>query len=121
MAEWDGPEKMSVVLEKFVEPYLEMATDERGFRNLLTLGVVAWNAALLPEERRMATLDDVFRKHQMPDADQQIMRSLLQELIDRKNAYFSTNRRSIIHFVLTDTGDGYYLNVVSSLPTPPAS
>jgi len=116
-AEWDGLEKMSDVLEAFVEPYMEMATDERGYRNLLNLGMAAWNAALLLEETRIATLDDLFRKHEVSGAS----RALMQELIDRKKAYFSTNRRSIIGFVLTDTGDGYYLNVVSTLPVPPAS
>ena len=51
---------------------------------------------------------------------QELLRGILQELINRKEAYFSTNRRSVVDFVLTNTGDGYHLNVVSTLSTPPA-
>ncbi len=64
MAEWDGIEKMSKVLEEFVEPYMDMATDEQGYRTVLTLGMLAWNAALLPASGRISGLDDFFRKHQ---------------------------------------------------------
>jgi hypothetical protein len=120
MAEWDGIEKMSAVLQKFVEPDMEMATDEQGYRTVLTLGMVAWNAALLPEDLRISGLDDSFRKHRVRGARQELLRGILQELINRKQAFFSTSRRSIVDFVLTNTGDGYYLNVVSMLLTPPA-
>jgi hypothetical protein len=120
LAEWDGIEKMSVVLEKFIEPYKNMAADEQQFRNLLNLGAVAWNVALLPEDRRMAAIDAFFSKYQTPGEHRKFARLLLQELIDRKEAHFSTNRRSIVDFVLTDTGDGYHLNVVSTFPNEPA-
>src|SRR4051812_46828121 len=47
-----GREKMSEVLEDFIEPYRDMADGENALRKLLTLALLAWNAALLPEDRR---------------------------------------------------------------------
>jgi len=120
MDEWDGPEKMSDVLEKFVEPYKEKVTNEHGLRNLLNLGAAAWNAALLPENDRKAVIDDVLREHRIPSADEEFVRGFLQELIDRKKAYYSANRRYFGGVVLTNMGDGYHLSVISSLPLPPA-
>jgi hypothetical protein len=46
-------EKMSEVLEQFVEPYWEELPDTADdFRKILTIGVAAWNAALLPEDEQ---------------------------------------------------------------------
>jgi len=121
LVELPGIEKMSDVLENFVDPYIDMATDARSFRSLLALGVAAWNAALLAVDRRMAVIDDALRNRKESGANQDFVRAIIQNLIDRKLAHFSANRRAILGFDLKDTGDGYYLRVVSSLPKPPAS
>ena len=55
----EGQEKMSAVLEDFVEPYRDMAETYDEFHNLLDLAMLAWNAALLPEDKRRAMVDDV--------------------------------------------------------------
>ena len=54
-----GGEKMSEVLEDFVEPYQELADTDDSFRKLLTLGMLAWNAALLPQDQRWAMIDEM--------------------------------------------------------------
>jgi len=120
MVPWDGLEKMSDVLEEFVEPYKDKVTNEQGLRNLFNLGAAAWNAALLPEDDRKAVLDGVLREHRIPSADQEFVRGFLQELIDRKEAHYSANRRYFGGVVLKNMGDSYHLSVVSSLPLPPA-
>jgi hypothetical protein len=114
-------EKMSAVLESFVEPYMEMAATEAGFRCLLNLGVVAWNASLLPADEQREKIDKLLEKRQVPQADATSLRSLLRELLDRKKAYYGANRRAIINYVLRDSGNGYHLSVMSSLPVPPAT
>src|SRR3954471_12797318 len=52
-----GREKMSEVLEEFIEPYSDLADTDEAFEKLLNLGVLAWNAALLPEDERQAIID----------------------------------------------------------------
>jgi hypothetical protein len=62
LVEPKGQEKMSAVLEAFVEPYLELADTENGQQVLFHLAVLAWNASLLPEEKRQAMMDDVLKE-----------------------------------------------------------
>ena len=50
-------EKMSVVIESFVEPYLEMVEEDEAVKRLITLAIVAWNAALLPLEAQATMFD----------------------------------------------------------------
>jgi len=116
LVEVPGLEKMSDVLENFVDPYIDMVTDARSFRSLLNLGVAAWNAALLPVDRRMALIDDALSARKVSGAEQEFIQAIIQNLIVRKLAHFSANRRAILGFDLKDTGDGYYLRVVSSVP-----
>ena len=47
-----GAERLSDVRAEFVAPYAQLAADEAACRKLLTLSVVAWTAALLPEGRQ---------------------------------------------------------------------
>jgi hypothetical protein len=112
-----GREKMSEVLEDFIEPYRDLADTEDAFRKLLNLGMLAWNAALLPEDKRRAMIDETlgagFSRASSPDRAQ--ARGFVEEMVRRKLEHFPDNRRSIISFELTDTGTGYHLAVASTL------
>jgi hypothetical protein len=116
-----GREKMSEVLEDFVAPWMELADTEDGYRKLITLGVLAWNAALLPDGKQEAMIDQVLREGmpRISPAERTTVRALIQEMIDRKSAHFASNRRAIISFDLRDTGSSYHLSVISTLDQPP--
>jgi hypothetical protein len=118
-----GQEKMSDVLEDFIEPYMGSVEDEDAHRKLLSLGVLAWNAALLPEDRRKAMIDDFVSKGFPPgSADLATkLRSLVDSMVERKLAHFASNRRAIISFELKDTGRDFHLTVASTLEDSPAS
>jgi hypothetical protein len=112
-----GREKMSDILEDFVEPYEESAPDEDSYRKLLNLGVLAWNAALLPEDQRRTAIDETLREG-LPGSskeDRALAKALIEMLVRRKQERFAANQRVIISFELTDTGDGYHLTVASTL------
>jgi hypothetical protein len=111
-----GPEKMSDVLESFVEPWMTSATTTDAFRRLLTLGMAAWNAALLPADKQAAFIDDLAVNGRVPAAGRPMFRSIIQEMIDRKQAFFSQNTRAIVSMELMDSGDEPYLTVGSTLP-----
>jgi len=110
-----GYEKMSEVLEEFVRPFLE----ESGYetvdqqRKVFDLAVLTWNISLFPEDQQDQELNEVVK--QAPADIQLPLRRLLNRMIARKNAYFSQNRRAIMGFELTDTGDDFHLQVASSV------
>ena len=54
--------KMSVILEAFVEPYMDHVETLQSYRTLLTTAMVAWNLSLLPEEQRPAKLEDALKR-----------------------------------------------------------
>jgi len=112
-----GREKMSEVLEEFIEPYSDLADTDEAFEKLLNLGVLAWNAALLPEDERQAIIDKTVETG-LPGsskADRTLAREVIETLIRRKQEHFAANQRAIISFKLTDTGDGLHLSVASTL------
>ncbi len=112
----DDTEKMSDVLGKFVEPYVEYTDLEDSYRKLITLAILAWNASLLPEKDGQFLIDGVFEKG-LPKRETEIktgLREIVDQLVARKQAYFSRYRRQIIDFDVVDLGDQYYLSVAST-------
>ncbi len=109
-----GAAKMSEVLLEFVEPYMESAPTEDALRKLLTLAIVAWNAALIPPAEREALI----RKTEdgLPPDMRSDFRAILEPMILRKQQLFSDNRRAIIEYELTMRPAGPYLQVMSTLP-----
>ena len=106
---------MSDVLRDFVEPYRKFTDTEDAYRKLLTLGVVAWGAALLPKKEQQDRVDSILSKG-IPTADGELetgLKEIVNRLIVRKETHFSEYRRDIIDFELKDTGSGYHLSVAS--------
>jgi len=105
--------KMSQVIEQFIEPYIDEEGTGVGLRALVSVGIIAWNLALLPPLEREAELlaaADRFSDHVQLD-----LIRFLRELIARKLQHFPEYRRMVMEFTLTDESDGgYYLQVVSS-------
>ena len=79
--------------------------------------MLAWNAALLPEDQRQTAIDETLREG-LPGsskADLAQAKAFIETLVRRKVERFAANQRAIISFELTDTGDGYHLTVASTL------
>ena len=112
-----GHEKMSEVLEDFIEPFQDLADNEDAYRKLLSLAMVAWNAALLPEDRQRAMIDKMIEVGlaKASRSDRIHTRKLVEIMVQRKQSLFVSNKRMIISFELTDTGSGYNLSVMSTL------
>ena len=82
----------------------------------LDMGVVAWNLALMPEEKREATLAEVLGAEDLGGtaADRTLVREMLMAMLRRKEEHFAENRRAIISYELVDRGHDFYLSVVST-------
>ncbi len=113
-----GGLKMSTVFEEFVSPLLDSVDGRAECKKLFSIAQVAWNAALEPESRRDAMLDDMI-KTAMPMASleaRQGCRELLDSLVARKLESFAKYQRPIFSFQLDELEDGgYYLSVASGV------
>jgi hypothetical protein len=136
-------ESMSGTILDFIEPYRQFAPDEESFGKLVALGIVAWNVALLPESERTEALDEfaraalreqgrsrvgrlvrwvvnrlsfgLVRLNRSEAADLQTFKANAHEMIERKERAFGHNRRFILDYTVSGTGDEAKLFVVSTL------
>lgn len=115
-----GQVKMSEVLEDFVEPYLEEIEGYVAKDRFISVAVLAWNLAIMPEEARQTAKEQLQNQLEQGElsGDQELWDSLLDELVERKFQYFADNRRLIMEFQFEDTGDQYHLSV-ASMQAPP--
>lgn len=115
-----GPVKMSDVLEAFVEPWYEETDSADEYRRLLMAAILAWNAALLPEDEQQDFVDDIVGSmpaaYEGAEAD---LKAILNELIEHKLKYFDEYKRAIIDFELRETRHDYELLVMSTLEEEP--
>ncbi|NJN86576.1 MAG: hypothetical protein HC881_10030 [Leptolyngbyaceae cyanobacterium SL_7_1] len=110
----EGEEKMSAVLEAFVEPYLDEATNRDEQQMLFSFAVIAWNMALLPEEKRSEGLEILTQQLGENQAASAEVQEILEEMIERKQLFFADNKRQILDFELSGRGRSLNLSVVST-------
>jgi len=112
-----GGVKMSEVLGEFVKPYVDLVDGIESYRRLLTLAVLAWNAALAPEAKRREMVDEVLREGLGTASGEWLAagKEIVDQLIERKQRHFAGYQRPILDFVVEDRGDHYYLMVTSPL------
>ncbi|MFC1714268.1 hypothetical protein ACFL6S_11410 [Candidatus Poribacteria bacterium] len=110
-----GEVKMSAVILDFIEPYAKHAKTPEAYQSLIMIAIVAWNAALLSENKRKDMIDIPIKSLSGPDRKE--MRKLLEGLVERKNKRFADYKRPIMDYQLTETKDGISLSVASSLIT----
>ena len=116
-----GYEKMSEVLEEFVEPYLKEAFGNiEHVRKLFLLGMFAWNSALLPENEQQRAVDKFLAEGLKGATARELIevKRFINELIARKNADFPGNRRLIRDVQVEARPGDYYISVMSTLDVP---
>jgi hypothetical protein len=77
------------------------------------VGLVAWNAALMAGDKRERFLQDMVQA--VPPEVRGDMRSIVEEMIRRKETHFAANKRAIIDYQLTMTPSGPHVAVISTL------
>jgi hypothetical protein len=112
-----GHEKMSEVLEDFIKPYESLGDSEEAMRKLLSLGMLAWNAAILPEDKGRALIAKTLGSALGGVSKEDWARGMefVEILVRRKQEHFAANQRLILSFEFTFTGDDYHLSVMSTL------
>jgi hypothetical protein len=109
-----GAVKMSEALMTLVEPEWHRCPNEEAMQKLLTMGVAAWNAALMQGAKRATLVDELAQT--FPADLRQEFKELLEPLIRRKEELFPHIQRPILSFELTWLAPGKpYLSVLSGL------
>lgn len=113
----EGYEKMSAVLLKFLKPYLNTVNSFRDYKSLITLGIIAWNASLLPPKKQEEAVSIQLPKivSKMPKNIKSDMMDIINELMERKQRYFKNIKRLILEYTVEEKGENFDLSVVSSL------
>jgi hypothetical protein len=104
--------KMSDVMEEFVEPYKQFANTKESYRKLLTTAIAAWNLMLFPEKDRPSKLDDLLAT--LPENVREDGKQVIEELMVRKEQFFSQYRRMIIDYEIVEGGEDWSLSVMST-------
>lgn len=102
---------MSIVLGKFIEPYMENVSTTDEYKNLLTTAIISWNISLHPKEEHAREITQALKvaTPSLRHKGEVIMR----ELIARKLKYFSNYKRIIADFEIRETGNCWDLSVMS--------
>jgi hypothetical protein len=109
-----GEIKMSEVLLDFIQPEWNRCANEDAMQKLLTLGIAAWNAALLPLDKRADFLDDLATS--FPADLRSTFLCVIEPLIRRKEKLFPHIKRPILSYSLTWlSADEPQLTVLSGL------
>jgi hypothetical protein len=112
LVEPPGAAKMSEVLLQFLEPYAEHWKNEEQLHKLLTVALVAWNAALHSGKKRTEFIEEMVQA--VPPDARPAMKAIVEEMIQRKEAHFAGNKRVILDYQLTMTPTGPHLAVIST-------
>ena len=79
------------------------------------MSIILWNASLLPRQKALETIRPVLDDFE--NADQTLkseFHSMFDMMYDRKQNYYSTDKRFIIDYSLEKNRDGFYLQVAST-------
>ncbi len=112
----DGEAKISATFLRFIEPYQYAARNRKQFETLVGIGVAAWNISLFQGAKRQAMLAEVsktmFSESGQP-APPDLM-ALLDELIRRKERFFTHDQRLILSYQIDAMRDEYHLSMIST-------
>ena len=106
---------MSDVIHRFAEPL----RDENGDipANMLRFAILVWNASLLSKDKQEEAFRDIMKASSRKERGIREGALLaIAMLLERKEKYFSDNKRVIIDYDITETEDMLNLNVVSTVP-----
>ncbi len=91
----------SQLIHDFCRPLLAVAEELSGPENAVSLGVFAWNAAFLPDERWRANLRLSLVRFDLTDDTQEALEGIVEEMIRQKRLMFPDDRRVVTRFDVT--------------------
>lgn len=111
-----GIKKMSEVLERFTDPYVDKNDSYKEREFLLQMAIIAWNCAVFPPDKRGEMLESFLESMGNPLDPQSIeatkeLKVFIEELIERKLKLFDKDKRIIQNYQLAQHEFGFHLSV----------
>jgi predicted CopG family antitoxin len=111
----EGEISMSDAISQLIEPYRQDAPDIQSFRSLVTFACVAWNATIMPKEKRDEMLHEILAELPAQSDERTYVRDFLKELMKRKQKLFPHVTRMIMEYKVTDLGNDFHIAIASTL------
>jgi hypothetical protein len=105
--------KMSDVFVEYAEPLLDPSVPYSEQDRVIKMAVMCWNLSLLPKDEREALLRDGFVKSKEPSLSDgvNIIVSMVEEMIERKERLFANDKRMIIEWNIEPGADEELLTI----------
>jgi hypothetical protein len=116
----EGEISISDAISKIIAPYRDMAQDYESFHKLVTVACAAWNATILPVEKRESMLADM--RKLMPDQEsREDFTEIVKELMKRKNRLYPKVNRMIVQFKVTNRKNDFHIAIASTMENKEAT
>ena len=110
----EGELSISDAISNIIAPYRDTAPDYQAFNKLVMVACTAWNASILPAEKREEMLADM--RKTMPDQQsREDFTEIVKDLMKRKKKLYPNVDRMIVEFKVTDRGDDFHIAIASTL------
>jgi len=110
----EGEISISDAISKIIAPYRNTAQNYESFQKLVTIACAAWNATILPVEKRESMLADM--RKLMPDQQsREDFTAIVKELMKRKNKLYPKVNRMIIQFKVTERRNDFHIAIASTM------
>lgn len=101
---------LSQDVRDFCRPVLAVAPELNGPENAVGLGVFAWNAAFLPEERWRANLRLSLARFNLGEDGVQALEEIVEEMIHQKSLMFPGDKRVVTSWDVRIVGPDVIIN-----------
>jgi hypothetical protein len=108
-------QKMSQVILEFARPLLDSADGDAEYRNALAFAVLAWNASLVPEERRKELVHKHSSAFARAGGDLVAIQKAFSDLILRKEQAYPEVQRLVVDYHIRESDGRRFLEVASTM------
>ena len=92
-------------------PYRHDRLTLKAYRALIGMAAAAWNVTLLPERERTQAFREIIAG--AAAKDRHAVADILVALVRRKEELFPDDRRTIVHWEVSELADEYHVSVAS--------
>ena len=110
----EGELSISDAISEIIEPYRGVAQGYESFHKLVTVACAAWNATILPADKRESMLADM--RNAMPDQQsREDFTAIVKELMKRKKMLYPNVNRMIVQFKVTNRKNDFHIAIASTM------